>query len=144
MELMEAIHTRRSIRNYTDEPVSEELIEELLRAAILGRQPATVGFCADTRREVYPGFWPQDCSSATQNLLLAAHGLDLGAVWLGIHPLKDREDSLRELLDLPKQVIPFAIIALGHTDSKDSRINRFNPDVIFRNRWSNPFPTLGK
>ena len=49
-----------------------------------------IAVCGDLSFEVYKGFWVQDCSAATQNILIAAHGLGLGAVWLGFYPLQDR------------------------------------------------------
>ena len=52
--------------------------------------------CGDLRREKHEGFWVQDCSAATQNILLAVHAKGLGAVWVGIYPLEDRIAGFRE------------------------------------------------
>ena len=69
--------------------------------------------CGDENLESHKGFWAQDCSAATENLLIAAHSLGLGAVWLGIYPRKERVNGLRGLLGIPKHVIPFALISLA-------------------------------
>ena len=60
------------------------------------------------------GFWVQDCSAASENMLLAAHALGLGGVWCGIHPLKDRETRLRDILNLPAGLTPLNVIAFGY------------------------------
>ena len=59
-------------------------------------------------------YWIHDCSAATENILLAAHAQELGAVWAGIFPNPDRVDKLRGLIDLPETQIPLCVIAIGH------------------------------
>ena len=59
-------------------------------------------------------FWIQDCSTATENILLRATDLGLGAVWCGIHPQKRPEKRVREILDLQDKCIPLNIIWIGH------------------------------
>lgn len=59
-------------------------------------------------------YWIQDCSAATENLLLAAHGLGLGAVWCGIYPIEQRVKTVKELLSLPDTIIPLNIIPIGY------------------------------
>ena len=120
MEAYEAILTRRSIRAYTDQPVSEELIHKLLVAAMsapsaangqpwqfaviterrlldaladflpfgkmLKQAPLAIIVCGETKSSALEGYWVQDCAAATENLLLAAHVLGLGGVWLGVYP----------------------------------------------------------
>lgn len=77
----------------------------------------------------------QDCAAAIENLLLAAHGLGLGACWLGIHPRQHRIDFVANLLHLPEAVIPVACIALGHpAETKEPR-SRYNPAWVHRDRW---------
>ncbi|MCD7815130.1 MAG: nitroreductase family protein, partial [Bacteroides sp.] len=59
-------------------------------------------------------YWVQDCSAATENLLLAAHALGLGAVWTGIFPLESRVSLLKELLKLSENLVPLNIIVVGN------------------------------
>jgi nitroreductase len=47
--------------------------------------------CGDLSLEMHQGYWVQDCAAATENLLVAAHALGLGAVWTGVHPRSERE-----------------------------------------------------
>ncbi len=169
MDVIEAIHTRRSIRKYTDQDVSEDQIRQLLEAAMMApsagneqpwhfivirdkttlekvkdinpfagmapKAPVAVLVCADLSLEKYDGYWVQDCSAAVQNILLAAHGLGLGAVWTGVYPDKDRVPKFSELFQLPQQVIPLGLIVLGHPVSQPNSKSRFNPDRVHQETW---------
>lgn len=59
-------------------------------------------------------FWQQDCSAATENILLAATGLGLGAVWIGLHPIEPLINTVREILNIPKNVNPLGMVYVGH------------------------------
>ena len=59
---------------------------------------------------------PQDMGAATENVLLRAVELGLGAVWLGIYPLQDRMDAVAEAVSMEEGITPFALVALGHPD----------------------------
>ena len=76
--------------------------------------PAAILVCCDMNLVKLPDFWVQDCSAASQNILLAAHDLGLGAVWVGVHPMAVRIDDLRKRLNVPGHVVPFSLIALGY------------------------------
>jgi nitroreductase len=169
MDVMEAIHTRRSIRKFEQKPVPDDLVHDLLVAAmsapsagnqqpwhfvvitnpqILGEVPginphaamakgAPLGIliCGDLALERYPGYWVQDCSAAVQNLLLAAHGRGLGAVWTGIYPLNDRVEGFKKLCHLPAKVIPLALVVIGYPAQVLSAEDRFRADRVHRNSW---------
>jgi nitroreductase len=91
--------------------------------------------CGDTDKEISKGYWPVDCSAATQNLLLAAHALGLGAVWLGVHPMEDRKTMLRELFSLPDNIQPFALVSLGYPAEERSATGRFKKERIHYDKW---------
>lgn len=97
--------------------------------------PLGILVCGDTTLEKFKGFWVQDCSAATQNLLLAAHDRGLGAVWTGIHPLEERVRAFRGLCSLPEHVIPLALVVLGYPDKKPPPEDRFHEDRVHCNRW---------
>ena len=63
-----------------------------------------------------PHMCPQDLAASTQNILLAATDEGLGAVWIGVFPLEDRIAKVRDIIDLPKSITPFCMIAVGHPD----------------------------
>lgn len=75
-------------------------------------------------------FWIQDTSAATQNLLLAAESLGLGAVWTGVYPMQDRVNDLSEILELPKNIIPFSVIIIGYPTGIDKPKNKYNKSYI--------------
>jgi nitroreductase len=77
----------------------------------------------------------QDCSAAIENLLLCAHGLGLGACWLGVHPREERVRKLKELLSLPASIIPVAGIAIGRPGEEKEPRTRFNPDYVHWEQW---------
>ncbi|MCU0661061.1 MAG: nitroreductase family protein [Myxococcota bacterium] len=98
--------------------------------------PAGVMICGDTSHERFPGFWVQDCSALTQNLLLAIHSKGLGAVWTGVYPLDERVRGARVVLGLPEHVIPMALVLLGTPSRKTQEAeDRVRPDRIHWNHW---------
>jgi nitroreductase len=104
-------------------------------STMLKGAPLAVLVCGDLGMEKHKGYWVQDCSAATQNLLLAAHAKGLGAVWLGVYPLEERIAGVRELLGLPENVVPFAIVALGHPAEQKPPGERYDASRVRRNRW---------
>ena len=104
-------------------------------ASALKRAPVAVVVCGDTRAEKHAGYWVQDCCAAIQNLLLATHAKGLGAVWLGVHPREDRERATRKLLDIPEEVVPLAVIAMGHPAEDKGREDRYDASRVHRNGW---------
>jgi nitroreductase len=80
-------------------------------------------------------FLLQDCSAAVENLLLAAHGLGLGACWVGLHPAPESVRQVSELLALPGSVIPIAAIALGQPGEQPEPRTRFDPSHVHLEKW---------
>jgi nitroreductase len=169
MEALEAILTRRSIRSYTKEIISDETIKELLRIgmsapsagneqpwhfvvirdrSILDKIPdfhpfsemlklASVAIlvCGDLTLEKYEGFWVQDCSAATENILVAANAMKLGAVWLGLYPHMDRVEGIRKLFKLPRNIMPLSLIPVGYPDVDKKKVDRFNESRVHFDKW---------
>jgi nitroreductase len=169
MDTLEAIFNRRSIRKYTDRPIPEALLDNILRAAMaapsagnqqpwhflviddrsilnaipqyhpyaqmLKAAPLAIAVCGELRKLVYDEFWVQDCSAATQNILLAAHAQGLGAVWVGLYPDQERVPKTQQLLGLPAEVIPFCFVALGYPAEQKEPSKRYRLSRIHRNRW---------
>jgi nitroreductase len=82
------------------------------------------------------GYLLQDCSAAIQNLLLAAHIHGLGACWVGVYPAKDSVVKLKELLALPKRLVPVAAISLGLPGEQLEPRTRYNQDYIRAEKWT--------
>ena len=90
--------------------------------------------CGDTNLEKYKGRIPLDCSAATMNILLSAHGLGIGSVWVGIYPEEIRMNGMRKTLQLPENIIPISLVSLGYPDENRGRENRFKAERIHRNQ----------
>lgn len=76
--------------------------------------PLGIAICADPGRERVAGFWAQDCAAAAENVLLAAHALGLGAVWTGIYPVRNWVLRFRQILELPTEIVPVALVLVGY------------------------------
>jgi nitroreductase len=91
--------------------------------------------CGDLNLEKFKGYWMIDCAAAAENILLAAHSLGLGACWLGIYPRDGRVAGMRKLLQLPINIIPFALISLGYPAEIKAKEERYNKTRIHQNKW---------
>jgi nitroreductase len=91
--------------------------------------------CCDMKLDKHNGMWIQDCSAATENMLIAVRAKGLGAVWLGIFPREERVKGMKDLLNIPKNIIPFSLISIGYSAENQGRINRYNSNRIHHNKW---------
>lgn len=83
--------------------------------------------------QAYPaanGYWIQDCSAATQNILLAAHAIGLGAVWCGVHPQTEKVIQISNLLNIPEGKVPFSVIVIGHLKKDKLPMCKWDPSKI--------------
>lgn len=80
-------------------------------------------------------YWIQDCSAATENILLAAHGLGLGAVWTGLYPIVDRVNAVSQLLKLPMHIVPLGAIVIGHPAESPQPKDKWNTENISYNEF---------
>lgn len=108
-------------------------------ASMLKSAPLAIVVCGDTRLQYGPGYWAVDCAAATQNLLLAAHGMGIGSCWLGLHPVEDRKKALSALLKLPEHILPFSLISLGKPAEEKPRPERFKPERVRKNGWEQAY-----
>lgn len=80
-------------------------------------------------------YWIQDCSAATENLLLAAHGLGLGAVWCGVYPIEERIAPISEILAIPEGYMPLNLVTIGYPAVHPAPKDKWNAKKIHRERW---------
>ena len=104
-------------------------------ASMLPSAAAAIVVCGDENLANTPAYWPVDCAAATQNILLAAHGLGLGGVWLGVYPRSERISALEKLIELPPHIHPFSIVSLGYPAEKRTVPERFKPERIHYDHW---------
>lgn len=83
-------------------------------------------------------YWTQDCSAATENILLAAHAMGLGTLWTGNYPSEERREKVAQILQLPKGVIPFNTIFIGYPESNCEVKDHWDPSNISYNHYSRP------
>ena len=99
---------------------------------------AAIIVCGDMEKTLQGAareYWIQDCSAATQNILLAAHALGLGAVWCGVYPDPKRVTEVSKALGLPESVIPLNIITMGYPASQPQPKDKWKPENIHYQRW---------
>ncbi|MDF2505818.1 nitroreductase family protein [Clostridium sp.] len=99
---------------------------------------SAVTFVLLSRKEglMFPAFSPQDMGAAAENLLLKAVELELGAVWVGVAPVEERMNHIKNMFNLPENIDPFALIPVGYPDGqKNEFVNRFDQTRIHYNRW---------
>lgn len=171
--VMENILSRKSVRSYTDRPVSREQLDTLVRAAMaaptgrdmrpwrfviineretlkalsdslpfakmLPEAQAAIVVCGDmsvTDQEGNPSRnWPFDCSAATENLLLMAESMGLGAVWTGVYPYEERIKVVKNALNLPENIVPFNLIPVGYPKGAPQPKDKFDQSNIHYNVW---------
>jgi len=104
-------------------------------AKMLPSAPVAIVVCGEPGDAKWAALWTQDCAACTENLLIEAELLGLGAVWLGVHPLPEREAALRELLGIPETVVPFAIVPFGWPQERKEPSDRYDEARIHRESW---------
>ncbi len=86
---------------------------------------------------ILPFYTQQDLGAATQNLLLEAVNLDLGACWLGVERFTERDTFLKERLNIPANVNVFGVVAVGYPEKEDANkfVDRFDESRIHKNKY---------
>ena len=169
-QITKNIHQRKSVRNFTDQKVSKDILEELVKAGMaapsaVNMQPwafiaiddekilsqlhvalpyakmlktAAIMVCGDsTKKSAHSNneYWVQDCSAATQNILLAAESMGLGAVWTAVYPVEDRMASVVKILNLPEHIVPLNVIPIGYPATVNSPIDKWKPENLHWQKW---------
>ena len=81
-------------------------------------------------------FWIQDTSAASENILLAAHAMGLGAVWTGVYPDKGRIRIISETLSLPSHIVPLCLIPVGYPAQAQEPKDKWKPENVHYNGWT--------
>ena len=103
------------------------------RAGMLKQAPLAIVVCGDMNKALEgkgQEYWIQDCSAATENILLAAHALGLGAVWTGTYPMDDRVKATAEALHLPSHIIPLCTIVIGYPKGITKPKDKWKPENV--------------
>ena len=104
-------------------------------ADMLREAPLAILLCADMGRVKHKDYWPQDCAAAAENMLLAAHGVGLGSVWVGVYPREARLAEVRRVISLPDTIIPFALLPVGLPAEEKAPEDRFDLQRVHLEQW---------
>ncbi|HSG68481.1 MAG TPA: nitroreductase family protein [Bacteroidales bacterium] len=104
-------------------------------AKMLRQATLAILVCGDRRLQEMDGYLVQDCSAATQNIMLAAHAHGLGSVWLGMYPREERMKDVGSLLGIPGHILPVALISIGYPDEYKPAPDRYKEERIHRNKF---------
>ena len=105
---------------------------------MLFEAPLCIAVCADMTKTLEGeahDLWIQDCSAATENILLAVTGLGLGAVWLGIHPRNARKKAVSEILSIPEEIVPFCLISIGYPAEVKEPRTQYDEALVHYEQW---------
>lgn len=133
----------------TDDAVKDGLYQGEVHKKMVNGAGAVIVVCGESIRMVTPrdagpdaepearpnNWWFEDCSAATENLLLAATALDLGAVWLSCYPNEKSVERIKAYLGLPESVIPLAIVPVGYPAENPDPKQKWDPEKIHYNKW---------
>ena len=100
--------------------------------------PLAIALCGDMTKKanaIEGQYWEHDICAATENLLIAAQALGLGATWTGSYPLESRSKVAKEVLQLPDHIVPVSIVAIGYPAMEAQVKDKWNPDNISFNRY---------
>lgn len=112
-----------------------EKLSKVKKASLFSRfdSPLVIVVCGNLSRTLplqLSEYWIQDCSAATENILLRATDLGLGAVWCGAHPQERVVKNLKAALDLPEKHIPLGIIHIGYPAETPEPRDQYDPDRV--------------
>ena len=119
-----------------DREILQKASEINPHARMASHAPISILVCGDLELEHPSGYWTVDCAAAVENLLLAAHALELGAVWTGVYPREERIEGFRQLFNLPAHIMPHSLIVLGYPAEQRASEERYVPERVHWNGWA--------
>ncbi len=121
----------------TDKATLAALADSLPFAKMLLRAGTAIVVCAmpDEAANGSESFAILDCTCASENILLAAEAMGLGAVWTAVYPRKEIMDLVRMKLNIPFNVIPLNVIPVGHPTGEEEAKDKYDPRNIHWEKW---------
>ena len=116
----------------TQRATLDTLAAKLQNAKMLNRATLAIIVCADTTKSQY---WYVDCAAVTQNILLAAEAMQLGAVWTASYPYENRMNAVKEVCQLPDNIQSLCVIPIGYPSMQDSPKDKWKPEKIHNEKW---------
>lgn len=81
------------------------------------------------------GYWVEDTSAATENMLLAAHAMGLGALWVGVYPIQEKVQKVTDILNIPEHLIPMCLVVVGYANEQPAVKDKYKEENIHYNKW---------
>lgn len=122
----------------TDQQLLDQMGEAMPNCRCNNGAAVAFVMCGDLTKAIdgeMNGFWIHDVSAATENLLLAAHAMGLGAVWTGVYPRMERVKTVQEMLQLPEHIIPLCIVPVGVPAEQPAVKDKYIEENIHYNKW---------
>ncbi|MGO9611461.1 MAG: nitroreductase family protein [Dissulfurispiraceae bacterium] len=115
----------------------DQLCAKLPYAKMLDKAGAAIVVCGiPSKDKVFAkDYWIMDCSAASENILLASHALGLGAVWTAVYVDKERIENVRNILNIPSNIIPLNVIPIGVPKEKGKALDKFKEENIHWDKW---------
>lgn len=166
MDTLDCILSRKSVRKYSEQIVTDEQIDILLKSAMaaptgknvrpwefvvvkdravldamaqelpyakmLSQANVAIVVCGDAAKSAY---WYIDCAAATQNLLLAAENIGLGAVWTATYPYEDRMDVCKRYLNLPDNILSLCVVPVGYPAKPFIPMDKYDVTKIHNEKY---------
>jgi nitroreductase len=117
------------------ERVLNETVKSIPHAEMIKQSGNTILVCGDSSLEKNESWLIQNCSAAVQNILLTAYDMQLGSCWIAVHGMTDVVNNVMKQFNLPSNIIPIALIALGYPDEEVKAEDRFDKNKIHFNKW---------
>ena len=121
-----------------DREVMDKLGGEGRQSQMWKESTLAIAVCGDMEKALEgpaQAFWVQDCSAATENILLAAHALGLGAVWTGCYPMMERMTNVSQVLNLPANLVPLSVIVMGYPNEQPEPKDKWKPENVTYNMF---------
>jgi nitroreductase len=116
----------------TDRRVLRALAEAHPYGRMLDHAAVGIAVCGDP---AVSDWWVQDCSAATENILIAAAGLGLGSVWLGSHGNPEREQAIRDVLGIPPRIGVLSLLSIGYPAEEKEARTQYDARRVHPDRW---------
>ena len=110
-----------------------KIAEILPNASYSKNSQVTIIVCGD--KNVSEKFWEQDCSAVSENILLAAESLGLGAVWCAVYPFDEKVEAVKNLFELPENIVPLNVIPMGYPETNEDAKEKYDSKKIHINGW---------
>ncbi|MFI3239999.1 MAG: nitroreductase family protein [Bacteroidales bacterium] len=121
----------------TDRAILDAIPTFIPGAHMAAKAQIAIVVCGSPSASLVPEYWVQDCSAATENILLAAHAMGLGAVWCGAYPnnAEDKVGKMKTLLSLPDDIYALSVIVLGYPNSEPVIKDKWKPAKVHYNKF---------